>query len=341
MATTVNTDVKVYDEQFQGGFIETIMDNVDAFNAASRGALVLDTEDILGHYEKEAFWDERVSGQTGIVRRDTTSTSTVSAIKLTQDEFIGVKLNRRNGPYETTLDTFRKAIAAGMSAEQAGREFSRIIGVQTALALPEEMLTRALAAIEAKLDATSALEHDATDGTLATSDLISGLKKFGDAAGQIVLWVMHSSQFYDLLANQVASSESVYASDVFGAQIYAGMPVTLNRPVLVTDNASLLESAGVSTGVDAYSCLGLTARAAVLALSEPPAAVLEGPLTGYQNLTWRWQAEYAYNLKLRGCQWDTANGGANPTNAAVATGTNWDSVAADNKSLPGIIIKSR
>ena len=341
MATSLASDFKVYEEQFQGAFIETLYQNVDAFNAASQGAIVLETEPLLANYRKEAFWDERVDSQTGVSRRDTTSTSSATAIKLTQDEFIDVKLSRKNGPYETALDPFRKAIAAGASAQQVGEQFSRVIGVQTAKAVPKEMLDRGLAAAEGKLDATSALEHDATDGTVTVADLISGLKLFGDAGSMIKLWVMRSEQFYDLLAEQVASSASIYASDMFGASIFAGMPATLGRPVLVTDSASLLESAGVSTGVDKYSILGLAAGAIKITISEPPIAVLEGPITGGENLIYRWQAEYAYNLGLRGCQWDVTNGAANPTNANVATGSNWDTVVANNKGLPGIIVTSR
>jgi hypothetical protein len=341
MATTIYTDLKVYDPQFQAGFIETLYQNVNAFNEASRGALALNTDPLIGHYQKRAFWDERVDSQSGIARRDPGSTAAATAIKLTQDEFISVKLNRKNGPYETTLDAFRKAIAAGMSPQEAGEQFSRIIGVQTAQAVPKEMLDRALAAIEAKLDATTALEHTATDGTVEVSDLVSGLAKFGDAAGQIALWVMHSKQFFDLLSAQVTSTATVYASDIFGATVYQGVPATLGRPVLVTDSASLKEVNGVSSGVDKYSILGLTRGAAQLVISEPPAAVLEGPLTGSENLFYRWQAEYAYNLELRGCQWDTTAGGANPTNATVATATNWDTVVANDKGLPGVIVTCR
>lgn len=332
MATsTTYNDVKVYDEQFQGGFIETLQQNVDAFNAAARGTITLDTQELLGHYEKEAFWDE----VSAIARRDITkvSTDTVSKTILTQDEFIGVKLNRRNGPYETNIDAFRKI---GRDPEL----FSRVIGVQTAMAMPKEILDRALAAVEGKLDSVAALEHDATDGTLASADLISGLKKAGDSAQGIVMWVMHSAPFFDLLGNQMAAQASVFGSDAFGSQIFAGMPATLNRPVLVTDSTSLVVTDEVSSGIDAYSTLGLRAGAVTVAMSEPPIAVLEGPRVGSENLYVTWQSEYAYNLKLRGCAWNTGTG-INPDNAAVALNTNWVTKVASTKLLPGVIIKSR
>jgi len=337
MATSLASDFKVYEEEFQGSFVETVMQNIDAFNAAAAGALMLDERPLLGNYEKEAFWDEIINANSALTRRDITSTSSVTAVKLTQDEFIGVKLNRRNGPYQIAVDAVRKAIDAAASPEMAGREFSNVIGQQTAAEMPREMLDRALAALEAKLDSVAALEEDDTAAVITTEGLVDALSKFGDAAQNIRLWVMHSKVYYNLLKDQV--SDAVYRAD--GVEIMEGVPATLGRPVLITDSASLKASNGVSTGVDAYSTLGLVPGAAQLTFSEPPFAWLTDPQTGSENIYLEWQGEYAFNLKLRGCQWDTGNGGSNPTNAAVATATNWDTVVADNKLLPGVILKTR
>lgn len=333
MATTTRTDVQVYEEQFQGGFIETIYQNVQAFNEASLGALAMRTEDLLGHYEQEAFWDDVSS----ISRRDSSAGSgtTVTPTKLTQDEFVGVKLDRRNGPYETNLDAFTKI------GENPGPTFSRIIGVQTAEAVPQEQLNRALAALEAKLDATSGLEHDRTGGTMRHQDLIDGLSQRGDQAGEVVLWVMHSKPYYDLVKDEATSSNSIFSSEIFASQVFEGTPASVNRPVLVTDSSSLKETDGVSSGTDKYSTLGLTQEAAEIVMSQPPVAVLDGPQTGSENLYFEWQAEYSYNLRLKGCKWDTTNGGKNPTNAAVATATNWDDAVSDDKGLPGVIVTSQ
>lgn len=330
MATTVYSDLVVYNEQFQGGFIETLQQNVNAFNAAANGAIRLSTKELMGHYEREAFWDQIAT----VTRRDISADSTaIAATKLTQDEFIGVKVNRRNGPYETNVDAFRKI------ARDPG-EFSFVLGQQTAVAMPQDMLNRTLAALEGKLDATAALEHDATDGTIATTDLAYGLAKMGDAASRVRLIVMHSKAFFDLVIQQLGSTASVFASDAFGGQVYAGSPVTLGKPVLVTDSASLVETNGVNSSTDAYSTLLLTEGAATIDISEQPTAVLEGPLTGAENLFMRWQSEYAFNLKLKGCAWNTGTG-INPTDVAIATGSNWTTKVADNKLLPGAIIKSR
>lgn len=330
MATTTSSDVKIYQPQMQGAFIETIQQNVDAFNQASNGALVFRTRELKGQYEQEAFFDE----VSNIARRDPSADSTaISATKLTQDEFVGVKLNRRNGPYEWNIS------AAKLGGFDPVR-FSIAVGEQTAKATPQDMVDRALGALEAKLDGVAALEHDATDGEIALTDLNTGLSKFGDAASRIVLWVMHSKQFFDLVDGQLSATTSVYSSDIFGATLYEGMPVSLGRPILVTDSESLISNTDVSTGSPNYSCLGLTRSAMEIDLTEPPLAVAEGPITGADNLFIRWQAEYSYNLKMRGCAYATGSG-ANPTNATVATAGSWDTKVASNKLLPGVIIKSK
>ena len=64
-------------------------------------------------------------------------------------------------------------------------------------------------------------------------------------------------------------------------------------------------------------------------------------VTGLENLVVRLQGEFAYNLGVKGFKWDTANGGANPSDAAVGTGTNWDAAVSSYKDYAGIVIQSR
>jgi hypothetical protein len=326
MAIGKASDLTIYHEQFLGGYVETVQQNVNAFNAASGGAIRLINELHIGDYDKETFFDVVASL---VSRRDTTSTSTATDLALTSDEFVGVKLNRKIGPVAQTLDAWRKI-------NKDEKIMSMILGEQTAKATAQEMLNTALSAVEAKLDSVAALEHGATDGTCASTDLASGLAKFGDAAGNIVIWVMHSKVYYDLLGNQITNA--IYRAN--NTRIMDGVPATLGRPVLITDSSSLIEDDGVSSGIDVYSTLGLVPGAIEIKESEPPTTVLD-LVTGLENIVYRFQGEYAYTLKLRGCEWDTGNGGANPSANSVATASNWDTQVADNKLLPGIIIKSR
>lgn len=326
MATGKASDFQIYNEEFHGGFVETIYQEINAFNEASQGAIRLLTEMHLGDYDKETFFDLISSLVT---RRDTTSVSAATDLAPTTDEFVGVKRNYKVGPVANTLDAWRK-----IGRDQSSLSF--VVGQQMARAVQQTMLEAALMSLEGKLDATAALEEDDTAATITSTGMIDALANFGDAAGDIICWVMHSKPYFDLL--KVNVTDAIYRAN--GVAVMQGTPVTYGRPVIVTDSASLKETDGVSSGVDKYSTLGLTRNGATVQISEPPTVVTD-LVTGLENLVYRFQAEGAYTVALRGCEWDVTNGGANPTDANLATGTNWDTQVADNRGLPGVILTTR
>lgn len=323
MAIGKASDFKVYQEYFQTGVVETLTQNSNAFNAASRGAIRLSTASLRGDYAYRAFF-ESISGLAS--RRDTTSVSAATDLAITQDDFISVKMSRKIGPVAQTVDAFKKAMA-GRSAE----EMNILLGEQTAKAMQVEMLNSALSAGSAALAAQSDVLYTvAASGTMTTSGLVSGLSKFGDAADRIACWVMHSKVYYDLVAQQISAN----IDGVSNFNVATGTPVTLNRPVLITDSASLITGSPSN-----YYTLGLTADALQIENSEEETMVVD-LVSGLENLVYRFQGEYAYNLGVKGFKWDTANGGANPAAAAIATGSNWDVASTSYKDFGGIIIQS-
>ncbi|HDU5279550.1 TPA: hypothetical protein RFU88_003376, partial [Klebsiella aerogenes] len=52
MPTTVNSDLIIYDDLAQTAFLERRQDNLEVFNAASNGAIILDNELIEGDFRK-------------------------------------------------------------------------------------------------------------------------------------------------------------------------------------------------------------------------------------------------------------------------------------------------
>lgn len=323
MAIGKASDFKIYEEQFFGGMNEVLMQNAEAFNAASLNTIQLVPQRRKGNYEQESFFLEIASL---VSRRDTTSTSDATDIAMTQGEFVGVKLNRKIGPVAQTLDAFKK-----ISLDP--QEMSFLVGQQTAKAVTVDYLTSTVKALVASLGGQAAVCYDYSgSGTLSHGVLASGLSKFGDAAKSVVCWVMHSKPFFDLVG-QAISDKITNVADVV---IHGGLPGALGRPVIVTDAADLK----VSGSPDTYYTLGLVANGATVKESEEQ-NVVSDLITGKENLIMRVQGEYAFNLNLKGFAWDITNGGSNPAAAAVATASNWDKVATDNKSLAGIRIKTQ
>lgn len=77
MTTTVNSDLIIYNDLAQTAFLERRQDNLQVFNDASNGAIVLDNELIEGDFRKRAFY--KVGGS--IETRNVNSTETVEGKK--------------------------------------------------------------------------------------------------------------------------------------------------------------------------------------------------------------------------------------------------------------------
>lgn len=326
MAIGKNSDFKVYDEYVHGAFIETLVQQTNAFNAASRGTIVLQDNRLKGNYEYESFM---ANISSLVSRRDLTSVAAATDLAQTQEEFISVKINRKVGPVAQTLDSFRKIMR---SADEGS--LSYLIGTQVAKAMMVDKLNNGLRAARAAIDNQST--NTTTIGTdITTAGLVTGLALMGDMADRVSCWVMHSKVYFDLVQNQIAAN----IDGVSNFNVATAQPVTLNRPVIITDSESLRVD-GSPTGDYDYYTLGLVPNGIMIENSEEEMIHAE-IVTGLENLVVRLQGEFAYNLGLKGFKWDVANGGANPTDATVATGSNWDTAATSYKDFAGVVIQSK
>lgn len=322
MAIGKQSDFKIYQEQFQDGAWEGLSRLTEGFNAASNGSIRLIPRDRVGNYVKQAFFKD-VSGS--VSRRDTTSVAAATDLPLTQDEFVSVKLDRKIGPHTQTLDALRKI---GEDLET----MSFVVGQMTAAHMQQNMIDVALLAVETAIQGQSAVNLDITGETtknITHSALNRAIQKLGDFAPSIRLLVMHSQNYYDLVGQSIA--DNIF--QVGGAAIVQGTPITFNRPVLVIDSPSLTDANASLT--DSYNVLGLVEDAVVVEESEAP-VVWSDKVTGLENLVYRIQGEFAVNLGIKGFKWDTSNGGANPTDGALGTTTNWDLSVTNIKQGPGV-----
>lgn len=322
------SDFKIYDEYFHTRVNEVLAQNGNAFNAASNGALRLTTQSLRGQYAYSSFFANLGAGLAA--RRDVTSVSSQDDTPMTQDEIVTVKLNRKLIPVTQTRDSFRKIFG-----QFSQTEFTGLVAEQSANAMQLEMLNSSLASVAAALKQQSAsYVVEASLGAISTNTLVTALAAMGDQAGRIVCWVMHSKPFYDLVKNQIAAN----ITGVSNFNVAQATPVTLNRPVIVTDSSSLISNP-ISPDVNNYYTLALVAEAATVENSEEQEVVIQD-VTGLENLAVRIQGEYAYNLGLKGFKWNVGSGGANPTGSAIATGTNWDTAYSDVKNRAGVVIQT-
>lgn len=328
MAAGTIANLVIYEPEFYAGMFESVTQNTAAFNAASANTIRLIQKDLIGHYNKESFF-QSISNM--IVRRDLTSVSSVDDTPMTQDELIGVKVNRRIGPISQAIGSLQKI---GSNQSEMSFILGRMIGEEKV----KDLLNTSILAAQAALAGQTALVYDNTGETTATLNhlaLVKGLAKFGDAATRIQAWVMHSKPYFDLMGQSIIDK----ITNVADATIYRGSVATLGKPVIVTDSSALWDQQGSgSAGDDVYSVLGLVGDAVVAAESENENIVSE-VVTGLAQLVFRVQGEYAFNLNLKGFKWDVSNGSSNPTDTALGTSSNWDKAMTSDKDLAGVLIK--
>ena len=320
MAIGQELDFKIYPNQFFGGMIETLQIETDVWNESSAGVMQFSTQQMRGDYEKQSFF-QRLGSL--VADRDPTSTSAVTDSKLTQDEIISIKVNKRIGPLAETLDVWKK-----VSLDPA--EFSVVMGMQAGKDVAAQYVSSALYSVRAVLKSIgAAVQYDSTAQTLKTANhtaLVNAMALLGDKSSRIAAFVMHSAQYFELVKQSIA--DNVF--QVAGAVIYSGTPATFGKPVVVTDSPATFDPATGSV-LAKYDILALVPGAVEVVESEDR-SVLSQYITGLANLSLRIQGEYAYNMRVKGASF---TGAINPNDAALATAANWTFKMADIKSGPG------
>lgn len=330
MAIINASDLKVYNPQVRSAYAERVAKAINAFIEKAKAAFVIEDATVPGDFIKSSFWKL----PSGLVsRRITTGTgsdSDATPITVAQGENVEIRLSRKIGPVEITRDGLRKILATP-------EEFSMWIGEMSAEATLEAMIADGLKSAAAALSRSPYLADRSGLGspTMSRAGLAAGLALMGDRAGDVVCWVMHSKPYWDLVAQDMdpATSSDALMSNV---ALYGGSPATLGRPVVVLDDASLV----IDTTVDKYLTLGLTADAIHLTADKQLAEPLVEDVGGKENIRTRIQGERDWFLALKGFAWDETNGGKNPTDAALATATNWDAVSTSAKDRAGVCVKT-
>jgi len=318
MATSVASDFKVYQEQVASSLTETLTQATEAITTGANGAIVMSTNVMKGDYMYRSFFQQA----TSVIRQDITSVSAGTPVKLAQTDSVDVKLHR-----SFTIDAARKAFKmAGFNPDV----FNVVAGQQVGREIITGMLNDGLLAARVAINNVAGVTNDVTaasPSSITSTNLLATLAKFGDAASKVVAWVMHSQQYFDLAKNEISNQVAPIYEGILQRVDVPGF----NRPILVTDSASLISSSN-------YFVLGLTEGAIRLVDTEPTDIVIDD-VTGLLQLVRRYQGEYAFNLGLKGYRYDVANGGANPDATALGTGSNWDQVSTSVKDTAGIVLK--
>lgn len=318
--------MQVFDDFLYGTMNEVLMQQTEAFNAASNNCIILRQKDNTGDFRKEAGYSLIASLMR---RRDVYASGAVSPVAISQFTEAAVKIAGAAGPVAFNPSQFTWI---NKSPDEAGI----VIGKQVAKGLFADYLNTAIKAVRAAIVNVGATTNYTvlSQGTLTLAAMNEGARLFGDSAQDIRCWVMHSSPLHDLYALALTNTATLFTfgtvqvrEDGFG------------RRFVVTDSPSLYGAVS-SPDVTDYYTLGLTENAVTVDDNGDWFANTETS-NGDENIARTWQAEYTFQLGLKGYTWDMTNGGKSPTDAEIATGSNWDKTATSIKSTAGVAVRSR
>lgn len=312
------SNMQVYQNEIQGVAIELLQQNLNAFNAASGGAIVLSTDAWRGDYSKESFFSTLAAAQRRVDRY--AANDAVSATALAQAEQVGVKVAGGFGPvlFEPSQMTYLQ-----QSPEQA----IMAIAEGFANALLSDQLNTAIAAACAAVSGQAGLVNDVSASAGLTQTVLNNSHaKFGDQSGLLICDVMTGAAYHKLIDEALTNTNQLFQS---GNVTIINI---LGKRVIVTDAASLY----VAGTPNKSRVLSLTAGGIVVDNSGDIQTSLQ-TTNGKIRIETTWQADYTFGLKLKGYKWDTANGGKSPTNAELATASNWDLAVTSGKQTLGTL----
>lgn len=313
---------KIFNASVRLTAIEVLAYQINLFNAATRGALVLKQagNTTLGDYTDQSSW-QMLGGL--VRRRDAYATGAVTALELAQILETAVRVDAGTPPVQLDAHWLQRINA---SPAEAGAVVGKMVAEQRLA----DYVNTSLAALAAALGAQASLTH--TPGAaLSLAALNTGASKMGDKADQLACWVMPSKSLFDLYGAAIANSAGLFT---FGTINVKADP--FGKPIVVTDSLSLY----LDTTTDLYYTLGLVPGAATIAENDDYLDNLQTS-NGDESIRTTWQAQWSFNMALKGHTWDKTNGGKSPTTAALTTATNWDKTATSIKDLPGVIIKAQ
>jgi len=311
--------MQVFNEHVMPLAVETLAQMISKFNGASNGAIQLTTAGFTGDFAQQAMWANISAAQRRVDRYAANGTPAVT--DLTQLKISSVKVAGGFGPlrYEPAQMTWLSRPTTD------GLEY---MSRSVAEALLADQLNTAIAALCSAIANQGVATTNDVSGSanISYTAMNAAHALFGDASGGLVAQVMNGQAYHKLIGLNLANAQNLFQS---GNVLVVNV---LGKPVVVTDAPALYVA-------------GAPNKLRVLSLAEGAATVFDGSdvisniqtSNGKDRIETTMQVDYTFGLALKGYTWDETNGGKSPTDAELATGTNWDKVATSIKATAGVI----
>jgi len=317
------TNMKVFNEYVREATIETVAQMVDKFNAASAGGIQLSTTGFDGDFLLKSMFSSLHSAQRRVDRYATNTSA--SATNLAQLEHSTVKVAGGFGPIQWEPSQLRWV---GDNPAVAVEVISRNLAESILKDMLNTGIASAVAAME-NLGATVVYDTS-TSREITYADINNGHALFGDKSQLIVCNVMDGTTYHALIGQNLTNTAQLFVA--------GGVTVVdiLGKRIVVTDAPALRETPD-TTSSD-IKVLGLVNGGIIVHDAGDLVTNIETS-NGSQRIVTTMQADYTFGLGLKGYAWSTST--KSPTDAELATGSNWTKIATSVKDTAGVLILSQ
>ena len=310
------TDMKVYNEYIKAATIERVCQEIDQFNAASGGAIVLNAEGFDGDFKMEAMFGSLEAAQRRVDRY--ASNDPVTATSLSQIEQVFVKIAGGFGPVlwePSQLAWMQQNPELGI--EMASRALTQ--------AIMKDQLNTGIAAAVAAIGNNSDATLGLGAGTgISQSAMNQAHALFGDRSQALITQVMNGATYHALIGEALDNGNTLFSSET------VTVVNILGKRIIVTDAPALVD------GTSGYT---LSLQNAGIVVEDASDLITSIETTnGNARIETTFQADYSFGLGLKGYAWDTAAGGKSPTDTEIGTGTNWGVYASCVKDTAGVLL---
>lgn len=322
------SDLAVYSEFAYAAMTEVLDQQVNLFNEASDGTIILRSTAHVGDYSEEAFFAKIADL---IRRRNAYGSGPIATDALKHIRETSVKVAA--GTKEIRLDP-----AQFRWIQRSPEEAGAALGQQLAGDALADMLNTGIGCGVSALIQASSNVNDATavgTGEATFANLTKTAGKMGDRQTAIRAWIMHSTPLTGLYLNALTNAENLFKYETVNV-----VRDPFGRLFIVTDSPALQWSETTPTVDTGFYSLGLQ-QGAILVGQNNDFDYTTTDQTGYENIRRTYQAEWSYNVGIKGFAWDKANGGPSPTNAALFASPNWDRYSTSHKDLAGVVLKTK
>jgi len=312
------SDMKVYSREIQSSVLETIPQMLEAFNGASNGAIQMSMDGFEGDFIKNAIYSSFESSKYRVDRY--AANGAKAATDLAQIEGVGVKVA---GAFKMAFEPAQMTYLLKNPAE--GIE---VISRGVSEGIFQDMLNSGIASATAAFANNAGVTNDITAGTNAVVTQVAlndTYAKFGDASQQIVANIMNGIVYHQLINEALVNTATLFtAGNVRVIDVQGKISVVTDAPALTNATTD-------------YRVLGLTTGGIVINNGSDIVNTMGEDVTK-DRAELISHTDYTFGVNVKGYAWDVTNGGKSPTDAELATGTNWDKYVSNDKHTGGVVL---